>query len=353
MKSCHVGLGRRCAILLTTVLALALHPSSATGSNRSCHGGHIYILQDQYRGPGFAQGFMFENEDDPTHGRVNYVDMDTAFARNLSYFTQRKFFMRADSTHVVPRGARGRDSVRIISRQAYRDSVLILDVAHMPEGCATWPAYWTLSKKGPWRVNNAAANLASLHTSPGCVMEAIRPMTGTTTSTNCDTRVNFNQGCGVSFSTPASYGQRFNLAGGGWYAMERDSHCAIKVWFWGRDDPNVPIDVQFATPGVRPDARWGTPDAVFLPDQCDLASHFDAHQVVFDLTFCGDYAGAVYSAMGCPGQCVDYVNNNPSAFTEAYWEINSLRVYTPFKIPFPLSDNSQEDFDASVGLEEV
>ena len=23
------------------------------------------------------------------------------------------------------------------------------------------------------------------------------------------------------------------------------------------------------------------------------------------------------------------VNNNPSAFAEAYWEINSLRVYTP------------------------
>lgn len=361
MSSRHaVGSGRS-AILLTTVLALA--GLSSAGSNRSCNFGHVYILEDQYRGAGFTQGFVFEDKNDPTHGRVNYVDMDTAFARNLSYFTHQKFFMRADSTHVVAPGARGRDSVRIISRRAYRNSVLILDVAHMPEGCATWPAYWTLSKKGPWPkggeidiiegVNNAAANLASLHTSPGCAMNPTRPMTGNTTSTDCDTRVNHNQGCGVSFTTPASYGQRFNLAGGGWYAMERDAHCAIKVWFWGRNDPNVPLDVQFGTPAVRPDVRWGTPDAVFLPDQCDLAAHFDAHQIVFDLTFCGDYAGALYGAMGCPGECKDYVDNNPSAFTEAYWEINSLRVYKPLKLPFPLSDNSQESFDESVGLEDL
>ena len=58
--------------------------------------------------------------------------------------------MRADSTKVVGDAARGRDSVRVHSTGAYDEAVVVLDLAHMPEGCATWPAFWTLSQRGPW-----------------------------------------------------------------------------------------------------------------------------------------------------------------------------------------------------------
>lgn len=58
--------------------------------------------------------------------------------------------MRADYENVVPPQARGRDSVRITSHNAYTDSVIIFDLQHMPEGCGTWPAFWTLSQSGPW-----------------------------------------------------------------------------------------------------------------------------------------------------------------------------------------------------------
>ena len=60
------------------------------------------------------------------------------------------FVMRADATQIVNAASRGRDSVRITSHAAYNDSVIILDLAHMPEGCATWPAFWTISHTGPW-----------------------------------------------------------------------------------------------------------------------------------------------------------------------------------------------------------
>ena len=56
--------------------------------------------------------------------------------------------MRADSTNVV--NGTGRDSIRILSSRAYTDSVAILDLQHMPQGCATWPAFWSLSQAGPW-----------------------------------------------------------------------------------------------------------------------------------------------------------------------------------------------------------
>jgi hypothetical protein len=58
--------------------------------------------------------------------------------------------MRADDTKVVPTNSRGRDSIRISSYKSYDDSVIVLDLAHMPEGCSTWPAFWTISQTGPW-----------------------------------------------------------------------------------------------------------------------------------------------------------------------------------------------------------
>ena len=60
--------------------------------------------------------------------------------------------MRVDDTEVISPDARGRNSVRIVSNNAYNDSVVVLDIQHMPEGCSTWPAFWTLSQKGPWPV---------------------------------------------------------------------------------------------------------------------------------------------------------------------------------------------------------
>jgi hypothetical protein len=58
--------------------------------------------------------------------------------------------MRADDWSTVDPSARGRDSIRISSQNAYDEAVFVLDLAHMPTGCATWPAFWTLSQAGPW-----------------------------------------------------------------------------------------------------------------------------------------------------------------------------------------------------------
>jgi len=58
--------------------------------------------------------------------------------------------MRADNQLVVNPSARGRDSIRISSQNAYDEAIIVLDLSHMPAGCATWPAFWTLSQAGPW-----------------------------------------------------------------------------------------------------------------------------------------------------------------------------------------------------------
>lgn len=61
-----------------------------------------------------------------------------------------QFFMKADDTSFVDIDSRGRDSIRIVSNAAYDAALMVLDLAHMPEGCGTWPAWWTLSAQGPW-----------------------------------------------------------------------------------------------------------------------------------------------------------------------------------------------------------
>lgn len=106
-------------------------------------------------------------------------------------------------------------------------------------------------------------------------------------STNCDTTVNSNQGCGTQFSAPSSYGSGFNAAGGGWYVIQKSASEGINVWFWSRWDPTVPYGVCRVGSSIEPDASWGPPAATFpVGPSCDYASHFNAHMIIFDLTFC-------------------------------------------------------------------
>ncbi|CCM05071.1 uncharacterized protein FIBRA_07277 [Fibroporia radiculosa] len=305
-----------------------------------------FTIADTYIGQDFFNTWTWQDIDDPTNGRVNYTDQAFARATNLSYATSTKFFMRADDQNVVPSNARGRNSVRILSNKAYSDSLTVLDIQHMPEGCSTWPAFWSLSQTGPWpaggeidiiegesrfhtpRVNMDTSNLISLHTSPNCTVPEERIETGTVDSTNCDADVNYNQGCGVS-GPVGSYGAPLNAGGGGWFVMERTRATGIRVWFWPRNATDVPPAVLFAEPFILPDLTWPTPTAYFpMGADCNYETHFNAHQFVFDLTFCGDWAGTDYTTTGCSGSCTDFVDNNPEAFTEAYWEVNSLRMYT-------------------------
>ena len=64
------------AVLIVLLLAL----SQRTTAN-------LFILEDQWRGNDFFQGWNWETENDPTHGRVNYVSQSEAMSKNLAYCT--------------------------------------------------------------------------------------------------------------------------------------------------------------------------------------------------------------------------------------------------------------------------
>jgi len=307
-------------------------PTPTSGHNNP----YVYQLMDKIRGEGFYDAFEWENIPDPTHGRVNYVDKDTSVRENLTYTSGDAFVLRADSTTYLDPAGPGRNSVRLRSKKAYRHHVAVFDINHMPTGCGTWPAVWEVGPNWPHEgeldilegVNDEGPNAATLHTGPGCVMPGHREemFRGSRVQEDCDVAVNGNTGCPVKFSTQSSYGPAFNAAGGGWYAMERAPKY-IKVWHWARDDPTVPRDVVDADVEAVDTSAWGMPQALFPNTSCDFARHFGEHNIVINLTLCGDWAGTTYGNTQCPGTCVDLVNSSPEAFEQAYFKFSSVRVY--------------------------
>ncbi|KAH0835784.1 hypothetical protein J3R83DRAFT_9627 [Lanmaoa asiatica] len=172
-------------------------------------------------------------------------------------------------------------------------------------------------------VNNVEPTQSTLHTSPDCDATGVLY---SNSSSKCDLPlpVNGNAGCGVKLTEDDnSFGPGFNNIGGGWYAMERTNNY-ISIWFWERGDASAPSDATSGAATINT-SNWGTPAAYFPSTDCDLATHFDANNIIINLTFCGDWAGnsAVYAASGCPSDCVD----NPTAFTDAYFQFTSINIY--------------------------
>ncbi|WVW81993.1 hypothetical protein I302_103998 [Kwoniella bestiolae CBS 10118] len=308
-----------------------------------------YRLSKHYYGNQFFDGFDWKTFNDPTHGRVNYVSETEARRKNLSYVSDHNtFVMRTDYHHRVEPGQRGRDSVRIESRDTFDNGIYILDVLHMPTGCGTWPAFWT-STTGHWPqggeidiiegVNGKGTNQGTLHTTPGCTMPQNMDGTGQQLRTDCAVHGNDNQGCGVKDRRPDSFGPAFNKDQGGWYAMQR-SNSGIKMWFWSRDS-QVPPDVKTGPANVDP-SKWGKPFANFPSTHCNMREHFGKHRIIFTLSLCGDWAGAVYNQQGCPETCEIHVNNSPAAFRDAYWKIRGLRVYTDTAREFDYEGDGSE-----------
>ncbi|KAL0946423.1 hypothetical protein HGRIS_012646 [Hohenbuehelia grisea] len=298
--------------------------------------GASYSKTDTIVGSDFYSAFNFENIPDPTHGRVNYVDGPTAQARNLTFASHDTFILRADHTNVLDPNGPGRDSVRIRSNKVFTSHVAVFNIRHMPEACASWPAVWE-TNESTWPnggeidilegVNNQPPNAAVLHTNAGCTISGSRPMTGVSTGDNCDGDATGGAGCGVHVADDRSYGPAFNANGGGWYAVERTNE-AIKVFFWPRDDPTVPSEVSGATTSSQIHTEtWGTPSAAFPNTSCNIEEHFDEHNIIINLTLCGDWAGNVYQFSGCPSTCVDFVNNSPEGFVDAFFDFASITVF--------------------------
>ena len=69
---------------------------------------------------------------------------------------------------------------------------------------------------------------------------------------------------------------------------------AVRIWFFPRNA--IPTSIINGTPTVD---EFGIPAANFQ-GSCVLDSHFYNMSLVFNIDFCGQYAGNVWQANGCP-----------------------------------------------------
>jgi len=298
-----------------------------------------YVLTDNFSGTTFFNNFQFFTGNDPTNGYVDYVNESDAFAWGYIKTSKSQVYMGCDSWSIS--SGRGRGSVRIQSQKTWNQGIFILDLTHMPQGCGTWPAWWLCGPDWPNNgevdiiegVNVQTNDQTTLHTNEGCDQsgESDSSFTGkwgigtkNNPATNCwiDAPNQYtNQGCSI-IDNVQSYGAPLNQMNGGAFATLINS-TVIAAWFWPQS--KIPSDISSNKPNPN---TWGKPYARFQLGSSCPSSHFKDLQMIFDLTFCGDWAGSVFSS-DCPGKgsCVDFVKNNPSQFKEAYWMINYVHVF--------------------------
>ncbi|KHN94185.1 Glycosyl hydrolase family 16 protein [Metarhizium album ARSEF 1941] len=297
-----------------------------------------YALTTSYIGESLLSGFNWLDGPDPSHGYVSYQSRPNAKALGLFSVDDQTGVVRlgVDSTNTYPLTA-GRPSIRLESKQAFNHGLFIADFLHMPPSqCGVWPAFWSYGPNWPTGgeidiiegVNDQNRNILSAHTTAGCeISKSLHgKFLGVQRETDCDVGGD-NVGCG--YYSPAgdtsAYGNGFNAAQGGVYAMEWDDEF-IKIWHFARR--NIPEDITKKTPDPT---GWGKPDAMFGGQDCDVNKFFNDMKLVININFCGDWAGTAWRASDVctkvADTCNEYVANNPRAFSNTYWDVRYIEAY--------------------------
>ncbi|KAL4986558.1 endo-1,3(4)-beta-glucanase xgeA [Aspergillus falconensis] len=300
------------------------------------HAAGSYKLQESWEGEKILNHFHFFDNADPTNGFVTYVNQSYAESAGLVKTTDSgSLYLGVDYETVLTVDGPGRESVRIESNEYYDQGLYVVDIQHMPGSiCGTWPAFWTVGPDWPTDgeidiiegVNKHEANEIVLHTSGTCDVGGDYNMTGTMTSSECG-EASGTIGCVVK-GQQGSSGDPFNEQGGGVYAMEWQEEY-LKIWYFPRS--SIPESLTAGTPDT---SSFGTPMA-HLQGSCNFKERFTHQKLILDTTFCGDWAGGVFGDSGCPVSdasdpmmsCKNYVAENPAAYKNAYWELNSIKIY--------------------------
>ncbi|KAJ9161747.1 Glycoside hydrolase family 16 protein [Coniochaeta hoffmannii] len=305
-----------------------------------------YVLKRNYYGQNFTSGFNFRTAadydgGDPTGGFVNYLSYQAATNAGLVKVTNNQVYLGVDYSKKISTSAQGRDSIRMESKERFDTGLLIADIAHMPGSqCGIWPAYWTYNfDEDPYGEVDIieyamfdSGNTVSLHTCGACKFD----LSGQPDcnlgdeAEQCPETDNSNfGGCGNTAPT-GSCGDSFNSGGGGVYATLYEA-AALKIWFFPR--AQIPADITSGSPNP---AAWSKPFVDFetskSSNKCSVGKYFKKNTIIINTDLCGveidqDWWDGEPTCKKAAKDCKTFVANNPSAFAEAYWLFNSIKLY--------------------------
>ncbi|KAJ7109083.1 glycoside hydrolase family 16 protein [Mycena crocata] len=296
-----------------------------------------YDMVKEYSGSTFFDDWDFYGSfDNLTNGDAIFVTSKVASSSKLAYVdsTTNHAIIKVDNTSTVAYNDK-RNTVRISSKNQFDvGSVWIADMYHVPYGCSVWPAFWSQAPNWPaggeidtfehW--NMELHNEMTLHTDAGC--KQVSPLQTSTVinSTDCSHLANSNAGCGVMDPNDSSYGAKFAAAQGGVFVTEF-AESGISVWFFNRSSIPTSISGNASSFSV---SDLGTPVANWPTAGCAIDTFFKAQNLIFDITLCGDAAGAAsVFAQTCSGSCyTDYVVGDGSVYNNAYFDVASVRIYS-------------------------
>jgi len=294
-----------------------------------------YILEKEYSGSTFFNGWDFYGSfDNLTNGDAVFISAAENANDRLAYVNGAgNAIIKVDNATNVAFNQK-RNTVRITSQDRFAvGSVWVADMLHVPFGCSVWPAWWSQAPDWPTGgeidtfegVNQVTLNQMALHTEPGCTQQNPKQSSSLVNSTDCSFQSNSNQGCVVTVPNTQSYGAGFASAGGGVYvtAFVADG---ISIWFFPR--ASVPSSLSTNSSSIDL-TTLGTPTANWPNTGCDINNYFAPQHLIFDITLCGDFAGASnVFAETCTGRCYnDWVIGPPSNYDNAYFEIQHVRVF--------------------------
>ncbi|BEJ13211.1 hypothetical protein CspHIS471_0303850 [Cutaneotrichosporon sp. HIS471] len=309
-----------------------------------------WAMQAAYEGLTFFDNFDFFSAEDPNHGMVQYVPHDLAFGEGLAFWTKSGTpGIQVEHWKNLSVGEK-RHSVRITSKTAFAGGLFVFDLALLPHGCGVWPAVWMLGAGNNWPysgeidiiegVHDPRQNQMTIHAAPGCTLNGdTGAYTGTRLNENCDSSKG-SVGCSIRSDSNVSYGDGFNKAGGGIFALLWDGN-GLKMWNWQRSA--IPRDLTARAPQPL---TWAKPVGVFDRATCNPYTFFNAQVIILNVNLCGDWAGSTYVSSGCPGTCADRIAD-PKNLVNTVLIVNSIVVYQ--QTDGQSSTSSAGGFDSAIG----
>ena len=198
-------------------------------SGNSGGGANVWQLEDSWIGNQLINGnekgdkWSFFSQDDPTHGYVQYGKWNEL----INIVDGNKIKIDVESEGYNPEEKRQRKAIRIYTNKKYNGGLFVIDLDHIPEGMAVWPAIWLVGTGATWPLNGEIdiiegvnstpsannTNQSTLHTRKGCVQNIPNIL-----NSDCNAG-NASMGCGI-IGPENSFGHGFNQNGGGAYACE-------------------------------------------------------------------------------------------------------------------------------------